>query len=129
MNGGEIFGVDAMNSSVRAIQDPELIATPICLDPDEVLTADEQQVAFIAAIPHPYTVDGNDVSAHTPGSFYVNSTNYLRAGDTAYVNMRSNSMSTSGLSATDMYYHLNADVKAVGGTGFFVRPDSDFLIY
>jgi len=60
------------------------------------------------------------------GSFYVNSTNYLRAGDTAYVNMRSNSMSTSGLSATDMYYYLNADVKAVGGTGsFFVRPDSD----
>lgn len=40
--------------------------------------------------------------------------------------MRSNSMSTSGRSVTDMYYYPASDATAVGGTGsFFVRPDSD----
>ncbi len=85
------------------------------------------RASFIASTPHPYTVSGNNVSVTYPrGAFYVNSTNYKRAGDTVYVNMRANSMSTGGLSVTDMYYYPTAGELAVAGTGtFFARPDSD----
>jgi hypothetical protein len=72
-------------------------------------------------------VNGTNVAVTYPkGSFYVNSTNYKRAGDTIYVNMRANSMSTGGLSVTDMYYYPTTGELAVAGTGtFFARPDSD----
>jgi hypothetical protein len=118
------IGVDMMNSNIRQNSGP--INTAYANSPQTLkyTIADEAaRTAFIASIPHPYTVSGNDVSVTYPrGAFYVNSTNYRRAGDTVYVNMRSNSMSTSGVSATDMYYYLNANVRAVGGTGsFFVR--------
>jgi hypothetical protein len=66
------------------------------------------------------------------GTFYINSTNYKRAGDTVYVNMRANSLSTSGLSATDMYYYPTTGSLAVAGSGtFYARPtsDSDILTY
>lgn len=122
------IGVDVMNSDVRVNAGPLNYAYANAPQTIKYTIADEaKRTAFIASIPHPYTVNGNDVSVTYPrGAFYVNSTNYMRAGDTAYVNLRSNSMSTSGVSATDMYYYLNVDMKAVGGTGsFFVRPDSD----
>ncbi|HRT34372.1 MAG TPA: SusD/RagB family nutrient-binding outer membrane lipoprotein, partial [Bacteroidales bacterium] len=75
----------------------------------------------------PYTVSGNNVSVtYKKGSFYINNTNYKRAGDTVYVNLRSNSLSTSGRSATDTYYYILSDQDAVAGTGtFYARPDSD----
>ena len=45
----------------------------------------------------PYTVSGNNVTVtYVAGSMYINSTNYVNAGDTAYVNLRSNALATSG---------------------------------
>lgn len=84
-----------------------------------------------------YTVKGSDVSVVYPaGSIYINSTNYLFAGDTAYVNVRSNSLATTvgtGQSATDLCWYAastpaNAALAAgvVASTGSFqVRPISD----
>jgi len=91
------------------------------------ITDDTERADFIASCPHPYTVDGANVAVtYPPGSFYINSSNYLRAGDTIYVNMRANSLSTSGRSVTDMYYYPTSSANAVNGTGtFFARPDSD----
>lgn len=122
------IGVDMMNSDIRLNGGPSNASYANSNQTIKYTIADETaRTAFIASIPHSYTVNGNDVSVTYPrGAFYINSTNYMRAGDTVYVNMRANSLATSGLSATDMYYYLNADVGAVGGTGtFFARPDSD----
>jgi len=122
------IGVDMMNSDVRLNSGPlnasyATAARTITYG----ISDDTQRADFIAAIPHAYTVNGTSVSVTYPkGSFYVNSTNYKRAGDTVYVNMRSNSMSTSGVSVTDMYYYATNGQPAVAGTGtFFARPDSD----
>lgn len=90
-----------------------------------------ERANFIAGLgTKPYTVNGNVVTVtYRRGSFYINSTNYKRAGDTVYVNMRANSLSTSGRAANDMYYYPVATSNAVAGTGtFFARPDSDFEI-
>lgn len=85
---------------------------------------------------HPYTVDGNTVTVtYAPGSLYVASTNYVYAGDTAYVNLRQNSTLTgnSSLGEMDMYWYFGSDAAmsagAVGSTGSFqTRPNSDFEI-
>jgi hypothetical protein len=97
---------------------------------------------FIAAqqrVGRAYTVNGNQVSITYPaGSIYINSTNYIYAGDTAYVNMRSNALATSGnpaQPANDVNWYpsiaaYNAGV--IGSTGSFqVRPvsDQDILTY
>ncbi len=122
------IGVDMLESDIRRNGGP-LAST--YLNAAKVMTytiADAtERAAFIATVPHPYTVEGDDVNVTYPaGSFYINSTNYRRAGDTVYVNMRANSLSTSGLSATDMFYYPVIGERAVGGTGsFWVRPDSD----
>lgn len=78
----------------------------------------------------PYTVDGNNVTVtYRPGSIYINSTNYLYAGDTAYVNLRSFSIATGGESETDVNWYPSASAMtagAVGSTGSFqVLPISD----
>ncbi len=80
-----------------------------------------------------YTVSGNNVTVTYPaGSIYINSTNYVVAGDTSYVNLRSSALATSGnpaQPATDVCWYpsiaaFNAGV--VGSTGSFqVRPVSD----
>ncbi len=79
-----------------------------------------------------HTVSGNDVTVtYKPGAMFVNSTNYLFAGDTVYVNLRSNSLATTtvGQPATDLnWYQSQAayNAGAIGGTGSFqVRPISD----
>lgn len=80
-----------------------------------------------------YTVNGNDVSIIYPkGSIFINSTNYLYAGDTVYVNMRSSAIATSGIPAqgqNDVNWYPNAtayNAGVVGSTGSFqVRPVSD----
>lgn len=66
------------------------------------------------------------------GSLFINSTNYLYAGDTVYVNMRSSALATSGISAqgekdVSWYPNLAAfTAGAVASTGSYqVRPVSD----
>ena len=84
---------------------------------------------------HALKVDCNEVTVtYQAGSIYVNSANYVLAGDTAYVNMRSNSTSTK-VASTDQgekdvnWYYGTApayNAGAVGGTGSYqVRPISD----
>ncbi len=121
-------GVDMMNSDVRLNSGPlnaSYASAPRTIT--YTIADDTERANFIAAVPHPHTVNGTSVAVTYPaGAFYVNSTNYKRAGDTVYVNMRSNSMSTSGVSVTDMYYYATNGLPAVAGTGtFFARPDSD----
>lgn len=95
----------------------------------------ETKTKFIAdaqAI-HQTTVDGNNVTVlYQKGSAYCNNKDYKRAGDTIYVNLRSNGMANSGRNTTDMYYYTDAKSDYVGGTGtFYARPnsDSDILTY
>lgn len=80
-----------------------------------------------------YTASGNNVVVtYRAGSIYINSTNYLYAGDTVYVNMRSSAVATSGIptqGATDVSWYPSTDAFAAGAvasTGSFqVRPVSD----
>lgn len=98
------------------------------------------RASFIAAqtqAGRPFTVSGNDVTVtYKAGSIFVNSTNYIYAGDTAYVNMRSNSIATATTppgvtqSQTDVNWYLQSapafTAGAVGSTGSFqIRPVSD----
>ena len=89
--------------------------------------ADQQQVG------RAYKVNGDTVAITYPaGSIYINSTNYLYAGDTAYVNMRSSAVATSGnpnQPANDVNWYPSKDAYSagvIGSTGSFqVRPVSD----
>ncbi|MEG0517808.1 MAG: SusD/RagB family nutrient-binding outer membrane lipoprotein [Bacteroidales bacterium] len=135
-------GVDAMNSDVReqggpinasyAVPNFKTGKLPTIKYDIKDATA---KAKFIAELPssQKYTVTGNIVEVVYPvGSFYINSTNYKRAGDTAYVNTQSNSLATKGKSATDMYYYVDATAGAVAGSGsFYARPtsDSDIMTY
>lgn len=69
------------------------------------------------------------------GAWYVNSDNYIHAGDTAYVNINSGSQNTNNgtwdMPTLDTYYHSNdkaaAVAGAVSGTGSFqAYPVSDY---
>ena len=78
----------------------------------------------------PYTVSGNAVTVtYVAGSMYINSTNYLYAGDTIYVNLRSFALATGGVNPLDVdWYPSTAAMTAgaVGSTGSFqVRPVSN----
>jgi len=81
----------------------------------------------------PYTISGDTVIiTYKAGSIFINSTNYLYAGDTSYVNLRSSSIATSGIPAqgqTDVSWYPSAaafNAGAVGSTGSFqTRPVSD----
>ena len=78
-------------------------------------------------------VTGNNVKVtYNPGSIYINSTNYLYAGDTAYINLRSSAIATSGIPAQGQldvsWYPVAAAFNAgvVASTGSFqTRPVSD----
>lgn len=91
---------------------------------------------FIAALVSSgktYSVNGNVVTVTYPaGSIFINSTNYVLAGDTVYVNLRSSALATSGIPdqpATDVSWYPSAaaySAGVVGSTGSFqVRPVSD----
>ncbi|RYF81920.1 MAG: SusD/RagB family nutrient-binding outer membrane lipoprotein, partial [Chitinophagaceae bacterium] len=55
-------------------------------------------IAAQAAAGRTFTTSGNDVTVtYKVGSIYINSTNYLLAGDTVYVNLRSSAIATSGI--------------------------------
>ncbi len=90
-------------------------------------------IADQVAAGRPYTVNGNNVTVtYVAGSMYINSTNYILAGDTAYVNLRSSSLATSGIPAQrplDVSWYPSTaafNARAVGSTGSFqVRPVSD----
>jgi hypothetical protein len=90
-------------------------------------------IAAQTAAGRPFTTSGNDVTVtYRAGSIYINSTNYLYAGDTAYVNMRSNALATSGnpaQPANDVNWYPSKEAYAagvIGSTGSFqVHPVSD----
>lgn len=126
------IGVDIMYSDIRQNGGPLNASYALNNVTLKYTIADEtERNNFIASLSgKQYTVSGSVVEVtYKKGSFYVNSTNYKRAGDTVYVNMRANSLSTLGRSATDMYYYPTSSADAVAGSGtFFARPDSDFEI-
>lgn len=136
-------GVDVMESSIRKDAGP--IASLFVTGAEKsgysaekggfVQTYDlskadaETKAKFIAdaSAIHKTTLDGDRLTViYQKGAAYCNTTDYKRAGDTIYVNMRANSMSSSGRSVTDMYYYPSAGYDYVAGTGtFYARPNSD----
>jgi hypothetical protein len=121
-------GVDMMNSDIRLNSGPLSASYATANQNVKYTIADAaERDLFISKLKQPFTVSGNDVTVtYKKGSFYINTTNYKRAGDTIYVNIRSNSLSTSGRSATDMYFYPLTTANAVAGTGnFYARPNSD----
>jgi hypothetical protein len=125
------IGVDMLYSDIRQNSGP-INAAYLASGTKEIeykIADATERDKFIAGLQgkHAYSVDGEKVKVtYRAGNFYINNTNYKRAGDTVYVNARSNSMSTSGKAVNDMYYYLDADKGAVAGTGlFYSRPDSD----
>ena len=132
-------GLDMMNSDIRLQGGP--IATVFAYADNtkvKYMIADAtEKTKFIESIQannHKVELVGDSVHVtYRKGAPYCNSTNYKRAGDTIYVNLRANSLSaTSGRSATDMYYYPANGYNYVAGTGtFYARPDSDtdFLTY
>ncbi|WP_018627852.1 SusD/RagB family nutrient-binding outer membrane lipoprotein [Niabella aurantiaca] len=94
------------------------------------------RAAFIAAqtaAGRDFTIDGNKVTVtYLPGSIYIGSTNYVLAGDTVYVNLRSASQATKGSvpqPETDVNWYPSPEAYTagvIGSTGSFqVRPVSD----
>lgn len=131
-------GVDSYGPSTRLVKGgPTSIAvTSYATDTTSItytITDATDRASFIAAqqqAGRPYTASGNDVTITYPaGSIYINSNNYLYAGDTAYVNLRSFSLATGGVSETDLNWYPSKaamDAGAVGSTGSYqVRPVSD----
>lgn len=123
-------GVDMLNSDIRQNSGPMLTtyaSAPKTLKYYIKDASARQAFADAQKGRHDYSVKGDTVEVtYATGCMYVNNTNYKRAGDTAYVTTRSNSMSTGGKSVTDENYYLDANKTAVGGTGmFYTRPDSD----
>jgi hypothetical protein len=90
-------------------------------------------IAAQVAAGRTYTTSGNNVTVtYKAGSIYINSTNYVLAGDTVYVNLRSSALATSGnpaQPATDVNWYPSIaayTAGVVGSTGSFqVRPVSD----
>jgi len=132
-------GVDMMESDVRRETGPltSLFATSTDVTTIYTIADDAARSAFYNSMKDNHRTTLNETAktvtvVYQKGSAYVSSTDYRRAGDTVYVNMRANSLSTSGRSANDMYYYPAAGFDYVGGTGaFYTRPnsDTDFLTY
>jgi hypothetical protein len=82
--------------------------------------------------PNDFADSGNYVRVtYKPGSVYLTSTNYIQAGDTVYVNLRSNSLATTAVAqpSNDVTFYpkqaaYNAGVVASTGS-FQIRPVSD----
>ena len=137
------IGVDSYDSATRLIAGgPTSIQTASYASTNVTETytiSDATQLAnFIAAqvaVGRAYTVSGDQVSITYPaGSIYINSNNYIYAGDTAYVNMRSNAEATTAVPAqqtvaNDVNWYPSAAAYAagvIGSTGSYqVRPVSD----
>lgn len=120
----------------RSITAPTWAASDVTLTYD--IADAEKQTAFVTAMQkiHKVSVDGRKVTVtYNKGAVYVNNTNYILAGDTAYVTLRSNSKLTGNQSRdeTDLYWYFsNASMaqNVVGSTGSFqTRPVSDFELF
>jgi hypothetical protein len=132
-------GVDFMGASTRLVAGGALsiqAATFASVDEKKEYTIedDADRAAFIEAqAGRNYTVEGNKVTVIYPkGSAYINTTNYLYAGDTVYVNLRQNSTLTGNASVGEMdmnWYFQSATAMsagAIGSTGSYqTRPNSD----
>jgi hypothetical protein len=132
-------GVDFTGPSTRLIAGGALSIQVANFAHDEVKLAykienDAARTAFIADQigKHDYELTGDVVTVtYAKGSLYVNSTNYLFAGDTVYVNLRQGSPLTvnGSLSEMDMNWYYSTQsmtAGAVGSTGSFqTRPNSD----
>lgn len=134
-------GVDSYGPATRLLKGGATsIATPVYAIANTAITyaiADATDRAnFIAAqvaAGRTFTTSGNNVTVtYKAGNIYINSTNYVLAGDTAYVNMRSSALATSGIpaqGATDVSWYPSAAAFTAGvvaSTGSFqVRPVSD----
>ncbi|RYE22087.1 MAG: SusD/RagB family nutrient-binding outer membrane lipoprotein [Sphingobacteriales bacterium] len=134
-------GVDMIGAATRLVKGGATsIVTPSYAAANTNVTytiADATERAnFIAAqvaAGRTFTTSGNNVTVtYKAGSIYINSTNYLYAGDTVYVNLRSSALATSGIPAqpaTDVNWYPSAaayTAGAVGSTGSFqTRPVSD----
>lgn len=134
-------GVDVFGPSTRLVDGGATsIVTPTYTAEDKeikyTITDATDRAGFIAAqvaAGRPYTTSVDTVKVtYRAGSIYINSPNYLYAGDTAYVNLRSSSLATSGIAAqgekdVNWYPGVAAfNAGAVASTGSFqVRPVSD----
>jgi hypothetical protein len=135
------IGVDSYGPSTRLVKGGALsIITPTYAATNTnikyAIANATDRANFIAAqvqAGRPYTTSGDTVTiAYKAGNIYINSTNYLYAGDTAYVNMRSSALATSGIAAQgekDVSWYPNAAAFSAGtvaSTGSFqIRPVSD----
>ncbi|MGZ3898507.1 MAG: SusD/RagB family nutrient-binding outer membrane lipoprotein [Flavisolibacter sp.] len=135
------IGVDSYGPATRLLKGgPTSILTPTYAASNtniKYTIADATERAnFIAAqvaAGRTFTTSGNDVTVtYKAGSIYINSTNYLYAGDTAYVNLRSSALATSGIAAqpaNDVNWYPSAaayNAGVIGSTGSFqTRPVSD----
>ena len=128
------IGIDMMNSNIRqqgdliAVTNFVTTATPVKLKYRIADATIRAQFAADAATGHTVTIIAPDTVevTYVRGQAYSQSTDYRRAGDSLYVNMRANSMSTSGRGVNDMFYYPHAGFNYVAGTGvFYARPDSD----
>ncbi|MCD8184367.1 MAG: hypothetical protein LUE99_16275 [Bacteroides sp.] len=95
---------------------------------------DNKRAAFIATLngKHSYKEEGKVVTVtYAKGSSYVENSNYIQAGDTIYVNLRSGSCTTgnASLGEKDVNWYFNTDALAAGAVGstgsFQIRPNSD----
>lgn len=135
-------GVDSYGAATRLLAGGSTsIQTPVYAASDVKvkygISDASERAAFIAGLGgKPYEVDGDNVTVtYKKGSIYCSSTNYKYAGDTVYVNMRSNSqmsMAGSGQPETDVNWYTGSaqfNAGVVSSTGSFqVHPNSDYDI-
>lgn len=128
MNNGPFTATFAVESEVNKTKVPYVDITY------EIKDATDKAIFIkkMSAI-HQVTVNGDKVTVrYQKGAAYCNTTNYKLAEDTIFVNLRSNSMSTSGRTPNDLFYYPYTNQPFVAGTGtFYARPnsDSDILTY
>jgi hypothetical protein len=132
------IGVDSYGAATRLLKGgPASIALHSYADVNKdikyIISDDNERTAFTNSLDQagrPYTVSDDTVKVTYPkGSIYINSSNYVYAGDTAYVNMRSFSLATGGVDEKDLNWYPSSNAQkagVVGSTGSFqIRPVSD----
>jgi hypothetical protein len=135
------IGVDSYGPSTRLVKGgaASIVAASYATKNTNVkytISNATDKAKFIAdqvAAGRPYSVLVDTVTVtYRAGSLFINNANYLYAGDTAYVNMRSSALATSGISAQgekDVSWYPSGDAftaGAVASTGSYqIRPVSD----
>jgi hypothetical protein len=135
-------GVDIHGEAKRlSVGGPTSIIIPNYAGTDQIIhyaIADaDARAAFIKSLEgvHAYTISDDTVSVtYQKGSLYCNTPDYHYAGDTAYVNLRQNSLGTADGSSTpasnDVNWYFQSlpafQAGVVGSTGSYqLRPVSD----